>query len=77
MIELGLMTEYGHAAIEQAKAAGTWQLLPDESRLAMPDDLQEQRGSAMPGSTGLTCGTVRSARWQNATRTSSARSTWG
>jgi uncharacterized protein YdeI (YjbR/CyaY-like superfamily) len=42
MIELGLMTEYGQAAIEQAKAAGTWQLLPDEPRRAMPGDLQEQ-----------------------------------
>jgi uncharacterized protein YdeI (YjbR/CyaY-like superfamily) len=42
MIELGLMTEYGQAAIAQAKAAGTWQLLPDEPRRAMPDDLKEQ-----------------------------------
>jgi uncharacterized protein YdeI (YjbR/CyaY-like superfamily) len=42
MIELGLMTEYGQAAIEQAKTAGTWQLLPDEPRRAMPDDLKEQ-----------------------------------
>jgi uncharacterized protein YdeI (YjbR/CyaY-like superfamily) len=42
MIELGLMTEHGQAAIEQAKAAGTWQLLPDEQRWAIPDDLQEQ-----------------------------------
>jgi uncharacterized protein YdeI (YjbR/CyaY-like superfamily) len=25
MIELGLMTEHGHAVIEQAKANGTWQ----------------------------------------------------
>jgi uncharacterized protein YdeI (YjbR/CyaY-like superfamily) len=42
MIELGLMTEHGRAAIEQAKAAGTWQLLPDEQSWAIPDDLQEQ-----------------------------------
>ena len=42
MIELGLMTEHGQTAIEQAKAAGTWQLLPDEQRWAIPDDLQEQ-----------------------------------
>jgi uncharacterized protein YdeI (YjbR/CyaY-like superfamily) len=42
MIELGLMTEHGQTAIEQAKAAGTWQLLPDEQRRAIPDDLQEQ-----------------------------------
>ena len=42
MIELGLMTEYGLAAIEQAKAAGTWQLLSDEPRRAMPPDLQER-----------------------------------
>lgn len=39
MIELGLMTEHGQTAIEQAKAAGTWQLLPDEQRWAIPDDL--------------------------------------
>ena len=32
MIELGLMTEHGQAAIDQAKAAGTWQLLPDGQR---------------------------------------------
>ena len=42
MIELGLMTEHGQLAIEQAKAAGTWQLLPDEPGRAIPDDLQEQ-----------------------------------
>ncbi len=42
MIERGLMTEYGQAAIERAKAAGTWQLLPDEPGRAMPADLQEQ-----------------------------------
>lgn len=42
MIELGLMTEHGQTAIEQAKAAGTWQLLPDGQRWAIPDDLQEQ-----------------------------------
>jgi uncharacterized protein YdeI (YjbR/CyaY-like superfamily) len=32
MIELGQMTEHGRAAIERAKAAGTWQVLPDERR---------------------------------------------
>jgi uncharacterized protein YdeI (YjbR/CyaY-like superfamily) len=42
MIERGLMTDYGQAAIEQAKATGTWQLLPDEPRRAMPDDLRQQ-----------------------------------
>ena len=42
MTGLGLMTEHGRAAIEQAKAAGTWQLLPDEQSWAIPDDLQEQ-----------------------------------
>jgi hypothetical protein len=36
------MTEHGCMAIEQAKAAGTWQLLPDEPGRAIPDDLQEQ-----------------------------------
>jgi hypothetical protein len=45
MIELGLMTEHGRAAIEQAEAAGTWQLLPDDPRRAVPDDLQEQLDS--------------------------------
>ena len=42
MTGLGLMTEHGRAAIEQAKAAGTWQLLPDEQSWAIPDDLQKQ-----------------------------------
>jgi uncharacterized protein YdeI (YjbR/CyaY-like superfamily) len=42
MTGLGLMTEHGQAAIEQAKEAGTWQLLPDEQSWAIPDDLQEQ-----------------------------------
>jgi len=42
MTGLGLMTEHGRAAIEQAKAAGTWQLLPDGQSWAIPDDLQEQ-----------------------------------
>ena len=32
MIELGLMTGHGQAAIDRAKAAGTWQLLPDGQR---------------------------------------------
>jgi len=42
MIEFGLMTSHGQAAIDQAKAAGTWQVLPDEQRWAIPGDLQEQ-----------------------------------
>ncbi len=42
MTGLGLMTGHGQTAIEQAKAAGTWQLLPDEQRWAIPGDLQEQ-----------------------------------
>jgi uncharacterized protein YdeI (YjbR/CyaY-like superfamily) len=42
LIELGLMTEYGQAAIDQAKAAGTWQLPPEGPHRAMPDDLQKQ-----------------------------------
>ena len=41
MIELGLMTEHGRMAIEQARTAGTWQLLPDEP-CWIPDDLREQ-----------------------------------
>jgi uncharacterized protein YdeI (YjbR/CyaY-like superfamily) len=41
MTGLGLMTDHGRAAIEQAKAAGTWQPLPDEQTWAIPD-LQEQ-----------------------------------
>src|SRR6266700_915770 len=44
MIELGLMTEHGQTAIEQAQAAGTWQLLPGGQRWAIPGDLQEQLG---------------------------------
>lgn len=42
MIELGQMTEHGLAAIDLAKAAGTWQVLPDEESLAIPPDLQAQ-----------------------------------
>jgi uncharacterized protein YdeI (YjbR/CyaY-like superfamily) len=42
MIQLGLMTEHGRITIEQAQTAGTWQLLPDEQRWTIPDDLQEQ-----------------------------------
>ena len=30
MTELGQMTEQGQAAIDRAKAAGTWQVLPDQ-----------------------------------------------
>jgi len=36
MIELGQMTEHGQAAIDWAKAAGTWQVLPDKQRRAIP-----------------------------------------
>jgi uncharacterized protein YdeI (YjbR/CyaY-like superfamily) len=42
MTELGQMTEHGQAAIDRAKAAGTWQLLPDQQRLTIPRDLQAQ-----------------------------------
>lgn len=41
MIELGLMTEPGKAMIDQAKAAGTWAVLPDGQREAIPADLRE------------------------------------
>jgi uncharacterized protein YdeI (YjbR/CyaY-like superfamily) len=40
MTELGQMTEHGQAAIDRAKAAGTWQVLPDQQRLTVPRDLQ-------------------------------------
>lgn len=42
MTELGQMTEHGQAAIDRAKAAGTWQALPDQQRLTIPRDLQAQ-----------------------------------
>jgi uncharacterized protein YdeI (YjbR/CyaY-like superfamily) len=42
MIELGQMTEHGLAAIDLAKAAGTWQVLPDDQHLTIPPDLQAQ-----------------------------------
>jgi uncharacterized protein YdeI (YjbR/CyaY-like superfamily) len=42
MTELGQMTEHGQAAIDRARAAGTWQLLPDQQRLTIPRDLQAQ-----------------------------------
>jgi uncharacterized protein YdeI (YjbR/CyaY-like superfamily) len=41
MIELGLMTEHGQALIDLAKANGTWQALPDDEGLAVPEDLRE------------------------------------
>jgi uncharacterized protein YdeI (YjbR/CyaY-like superfamily) len=41
MTALGLMTEHGRALIEQAKANGTWQVLPDDDGSAIPDDLRE------------------------------------
>jgi uncharacterized protein YdeI (YjbR/CyaY-like superfamily) len=40
MIELGQMTEHGQAAIDLARAAGTWQVPPDEQHGAIPADLQ-------------------------------------
>jgi uncharacterized protein YdeI (YjbR/CyaY-like superfamily) len=42
MTELGQMTDHGRAAIDRAKAAGTWQVLPDQQRLTIPRDLQAQ-----------------------------------
>ena len=42
MTGLGQMTEHGQAAIDRAKAAGTWQLLPGQQRLTIPRDLQAQ-----------------------------------
>lgn len=41
MIEQGLMTEHGQALIDAAKAKGTWQVVPDDERAAVPGDLRE------------------------------------
>ncbi|MFI6432706.1 YdeI family protein [Rhodococcus oryzae] len=40
MIELGQMTPRGQALIDVAKAAGTWQVVPDDGA-TLPDDLRE------------------------------------
>lgn len=40
MIEQGLMTEHGQALIELAKAKGTWEVVTDGERWAVPDDLR-------------------------------------
>ncbi|WP_154814186.1 YdeI/OmpD-associated family protein [Actinophytocola xinjiangensis] len=37
LIDLGLMTEHGQAAIDLAKQRGTWQIVPDEN--TVPPDL--------------------------------------
>jgi uncharacterized protein YdeI (YjbR/CyaY-like superfamily) len=41
MTGLGLMTDQGQALIDLAKAAGTWQVLPDADGSAIPPDLAE------------------------------------
>lgn len=41
LIDEGRMTEAGGAAIERARAAGTWQVLSDEEADTVPADLQE------------------------------------
>lgn len=41
MSQLGLMTEHGNAMIDLAKANGTWQVLPDDVGLTIPDDLRD------------------------------------
>ncbi|MFD0363557.1 YdeI family protein [Nocardia sp. GCM10030253] len=40
MIEQGLMTEHGQALIDLAKTKGTWELVADQQRWAVPDDLR-------------------------------------
>lgn len=40
MIEQGLMTERGQALIELATAKGTWEVVADGERWAVPDDLR-------------------------------------
>jgi uncharacterized protein YdeI (YjbR/CyaY-like superfamily) len=40
LIGLGLMTEDGRAAIERARATGTWEVVPDAAGSAMRDDLR-------------------------------------
>lgn len=40
MTELGLMTEHGQAAIDLAKARGTWQTVPDDG--SVPADLADR-----------------------------------
>jgi uncharacterized protein YdeI (YjbR/CyaY-like superfamily) len=39
MIERGLMTAHGQAAIDRARATGTWQVLTDAQSDAVPEDL--------------------------------------
>lgn len=46
--ESGLMTDAGRAAIERAKADGSWDLATDAEALVMPDDLKEAL-AARPG----------------------------
>jgi len=41
MSQLGLMTEYGCAMVDLAKANGTWQVLPDDASSAILDDLRD------------------------------------
>ncbi|MFC9763058.1 YdeI family protein [Rhodococcus jostii] len=44
MIEQGLMTEHGYAAIDLAKAKGTWENTGNGDRATIPGDLQEAFG---------------------------------
>ena len=41
LIEQGLMTPNGQAAIDLAKKTGTWDVLADAQNLVIPDDLQK------------------------------------
>ncbi|MEV6430657.1 YdeI/OmpD-associated family protein [Nocardia sp. NPDC051463] len=40
MIERGLMTEHGRALIDLAVAKGAWEVVADDDRWAVPDDLR-------------------------------------
>jgi uncharacterized protein YdeI (YjbR/CyaY-like superfamily) len=42
LIERGLMTGYGQAMIDHAKAKGLWQVVPDGETSAVPADLAER-----------------------------------
>jgi uncharacterized protein YdeI (YjbR/CyaY-like superfamily) len=51
LIERGLMHSAGLAAVDAAKASGTWTLLDEASALVVPADLEEAM-SAVPAARG-------------------------
>ena len=75
LLAAGLVLPAGHAAIDRAKADGSWSLLDDVEDLVVPDDLATALASAPPaaGSSPRSPARRSAASWSGSCRPSGRR----